>query len=68
MPLILFRSEHPDGGEPIEGPEKVIRQEPLNLPTGFVWCTCNIDNDKEVSSVQKWIIPCYLFSAESLKL
>ncbi len=48
MRMVHNCTERPEGGEPIEGPDKVVRQEPFNLPSGFVWCTCNIDDQTEV--------------------
>uniref|UniRef100_A0A7S4K4H0 Glycylpeptide N-tetradecanoyltransferase n=1 Tax=Guillardia theta TaxID=55529 RepID=A0A7S4K4H0_GUITH len=34
--------ERPETGGPIEPDDKDIRQEPYNLPAGFVWCTCDV--------------------------
>jgi hypothetical protein len=46
--LSYLSAERPECGGPIEGPDKVVRQEPFNLPAGFAWCTCNIDDETEV--------------------
>lgn len=36
---------------PIEPEDKVVMQEPYKLPSGFHWCTCNVDDDKEMDDV-----------------
>jgi len=42
--------ERPDTGGPIEPTDKEVRVEPYNLPAGFEWFTCNVDDDQQVPS------------------
>ena len=42
--------ERPDTGGPIEPTDKEVREEPYNLPAGFEWFTCNVDDEQQVPS------------------
>jgi len=42
--------ERPDTGGPIEPVDKEVRAEGYNLPAGFEWFTCDVDDDKQVGA------------------
>ena len=42
-------SGQPSTGGPIEPADKEIKQDPYKLPAGFVWDTCNVDDEAQMA-------------------
>jgi len=52
--------ERPDTGGPIEATDKEVRVEPYNLPAGFEWFTCNVDDDQQMADIYQLLNENYV--------
>ncbi|GMH35878.1 hypothetical protein BSKO_03746 [Bryopsis sp. KO-2023] len=71
QPVTQFDDSGAEGVQedgPIDRPKTVadVRQEPLNLPNGYEWCTCDVSDEETIAEVYKLLTNNYVEDGDNM--